>query len=549
LVSAANATARFAGVLPGMTATQAKSVAGSTQQSNWRWVEHDPQEDLEEIFSLAEQLMQFSPLVGVESIEKNLWAGRSILQPQSIMMDITGLESWYGGELAMAVEVQRWLTREGRFACIGIADSVGQAWAVSNYSFRKQVSEAMFKIERAESSLADSLNECNRTGIIERNASRKRFSELPIESLRLDIETVAKLQRLGIRTIESLQALPRQSLTSRFTSRLLDRLDQCLDARPEPISIRSTGESLEVCIDFEHPIFMLEELQEVLRESVAQLCRKLESIGHGTWRLVVRLGLEISTMQVQEGSPRAVPSHVIQLGLFQSSDDPMHLLWLIQGCLERNPPQLSKNLGIKQILVQAPWTSAIRWKQNALFDSQTLRYRDEAAKLIDGLAARLGRNQVVGLSLIQDPIPERQTKTKPLTGLRNDGTEQSTERKLRKRPIEDFHKARSVVPLSDGSWTRPTQLLVAPLKLEVQCDSSKIPTRIRMTNEASKGASASSDFQRIVEAIGPERIESSWWSGPTIRRSYYRIALDSGIWWWIFQDLSTKQWYLHGLFH
>jgi len=174
LVSAAYATARFAGVLPGMTATQAKSVAGSTQQSNWSWVEHDPQEDLEEILSLAEQLMQFSPLVGVESIEKNLWAGRSILQPQSIMMDITGLESWYGGELAMAVEVQRWLTREGRFACIGIADSVGQAWAVSNYSFRKQVSEAMFKIERAESSLADSLNECNRTGIIERNASRKR---------------------------------------------------------------------------------------------------------------------------------------------------------------------------------------------------------------------------------------------------------------------------------------------------------------------------------------------------------------------------------------
>jgi LmbE family N-acetylglucosaminyl deacetylase len=89
LVSAANATARFAGVLPGMTATQAKSVAGSTQQSNWSWVEHDPQEDLEEIFSLAEQLMQFSPLVGVESIEKNLWAGRSILQPQSITMDIT----------------------------------------------------------------------------------------------------------------------------------------------------------------------------------------------------------------------------------------------------------------------------------------------------------------------------------------------------------------------------------------------------------------------------------------------------------------------------
>lgn len=537
------------GILPGMTATQAKSLAGSISEIQWDWAEHDSQEDLEEIYSLAEKLMQFSPLVGVEPIEKNLWAGRSILQPQSIFMDISGLENWYSGYLSMAHEIQNWLTRQGYIGCIGIADSVGQAWAISNYQFRKQINDWMLKIERCESSLASSLKQNPRICLIESNPSAESFGDMPIECLRLDIETVAKLHRLGIKQIKSLNSLPRHSLTSRFGERLLERLDQCLVARPEPICVRSVGEALEVRMDFEHPIFHLDELHEVIQDCLRQLCQKLESIGHGAWRLVVRIGLELSAIQVQEKQHRATPSHIIQLGLFQSSDDPSHLLWLIQGCLERNPPQLSKNLGIKQVLIQAPWTSPVRWKQNALFDSQSLKHRDEAAKLIDGLAARLGRNQVVGISLVQDPIPEKQTKTKPLTGLRNDGTEQSTERKLRKKPVQDFQNIRSVTPGNEGNWARPTQLLTTPLPLEIRWDSAETINEIRLQADPTKNDPKTSDFQRVIGTVGPERIESSWWSGPSIRRNYYRVALESDTWWWIYQDLISKDWFLHGLFN
>ena len=523
-----------------MTATQAKSVAGSIAQMHWNWIEHEAQEDIEGIYWLAERLMQFSPRVGVEAIEDCLWAGRSIVQPQSILMDITGLESWYTDEDAMGKQIQQWLTDQGLFACIGIADSVGQAWAISNYVFRNQISQTMLRIERGEHSLQDALNQNQRICVID-PATNLRCKNLPIEALRLDIETVAKLHRLGIRTIESLEALPRASLVSRFGSQLLDRIDQCLHARPEPISVRCAGEPIEVCLDFEHPIFQLEHLQAVLQESIYLLCRKLESIGHGAWRLVVRLALEVSSMQVQEASVRAVPSHIIQLGLFQSSDEPQHLLWLVNGCLERNPPQLSKNLGIKQVLVQAPWTSPMRWKQNPLFDCQTLRFRDEAAKLIDGLTARLGRNHVVGLSAVQDPIPENQSKFKPLTGIRNDGTPQSTKRKLRKKPLQNFQNTPSVVANSQAAWTRPTQLLVKPTRIKVRCDSTGTPSSIELPGSVA--------LETIAQSVGPERIESSWWTGPTVRRSYYKVALESGTWWWIFQDLTSKEWFLHGLFH
>ncbi len=52
----------------------------------------------------------------------------------------------------------------------------------------------------------------------------------------------------------------------------------------------------------------------------------------------------------------------------------------------------------------------------------------------------------------------------------------------------------------------------------------------------------------IVHATGPERLESGWWRGPSVRRDYYRVATSQAGWWWIFRELNTNQWYLHGAF-
>jgi protein ImuB len=54
--------------------------------------------------------------------------------------------------------------------------------------------------------------------------------------------------------------------------------------------------------------------------------------------------------------------------------------------------------------------------------------------------------------------------------------------------------------------------------------------------------------EQIVHHTGPERIETLWWRGPTIRRDYYRIALESGEHLWIFRRLHDTNWFLHGAF-
>lgn len=59
---------------------------------------------------------------------------------------------------------------------------------------------------------------------------------------------------------------------------------------------------------------------------------------------------------------------------------------------------------------------------------------------------------------------------------------------------------------------------------------------------------------RVRTAHGPERIETAWWRGPTVRRDYYVVETESGARFWLFRRLgrsphrARSEWYLHGVF-
>jgi protein ImuB len=46
---------------------------------------------------------------------------------------------------------------------------------------------------------------------------------------------------------------------------------------------------------------------------------------------------------------------------------------------------------------------------------------------------------------------------------------------------------------------------------------------------------------------GPERIESGWWDHQDVARDYYLTCTPEGVRQWVFQDLRSSAWYLHGL--
>jgi protein ImuB len=45
---------------------------------------------------------------------------------------------------------------------------------------------------------------------------------------------------------------------------------------------------------------------------------------------------------------------------------------------------------------------------------------------------------------------------------------------------------------------------------------------------------------------GPERIESGWWDGGDVARDYYLARGGDGARLWVYQDLRSGCWHLHG---
>ena len=107
---------------------------------------------------------------------------------------------------------------------------------------------------------------------------------------------------------------------------------------------------------------------------------------------------------------------------------------------------------------------------------------------------------------------------------------------------------------------RPIWLLPQPVRLETlaivsegafetRSPESMPPARFRLASQSG------SQPHEVVKAHGPERIETAWWRGPTVRRDYYVVETVAGARYWIFRRLRSGpanrpggEWFLHGTF-
>jgi protein ImuB len=52
--------------------------------------------------------------------------------------------------------------------------------------------------------------------------------------------------------------------------------------------------------------------------------------------------------------------------------------------------------------------------------------------------------------------------------------------------------------------------------------------------------------QRIVHALGPDRIAGQWWRGHDKTRDYFDAEDEAGRRLWLFRVCETGRWFLHG---
>jgi protein ImuB len=183
--------------------------------------------------------------------------------------------------------------------------------------------------------------------------------------------------------------------------------------------------------------------------------------------------------------------------------------------------------------LQAVTTAPLENRQAELFAGG----RDEAdrqlALLIDRLASRLGSEAVLHPQLTSDPLPERASQRLEVRRMRN--SEFGMRNKKRNRGSGFSYSA---LRTPHSALHRPL-FLRQPLPLDaVSVVPDGPPINFRFQGR----------LHHVAHHWGPERIETGWFRGTSVRRDYYRVLTDEGLRFWLFRQLGDGKWHLHGQF-
>lgn len=504
---------------------------------------HDSHADAEALQELALRCAdRLTPLVAIEPLDPYLWAGQTLHQPQSLVLDVTGIGNWFGGEQPLLTAAQRLLGEVGLRGQLAIADTVGAAWAVAHCAKSPQ---GTWCIPSGEQHIA--------------------LDPLRIAGLRVRTEQALTLRRLGIDSIGALRRLPRAGIATRFDPELLLRLDQALGNVAEVLPFQHAVPEYRQTVVLQYPTLDHEILGHALNQLVQVLAKHLQTTHRGALRISCRFEQEIGV----QGNMRTCDNTgandsmavELRLGLFIPTASPEHIFRLLLGKLE----SCRLTSPVQRLVVTAPLTGPLVVRQPTLIDlgESSTEQLAHWAQLIDTLSGRLGRERVLGAKPSQHPLPEQATQFQPLTGQppgalvpgRPATSTRSTVRRGKsnvRSPAATSHPASPAVtpqnPLRRPLWLYPKPLPLLVLEAE---NSPSLAGATRSHDarwEPPKCFRRGNQVHCVKRFWGPERIETGWWDGPLQRRDYFRIELESGEWLWVYRDLRSHDWWLHGRF-
>jgi protein ImuB len=500
----------------------------SNQTSPWHIEPHDPQADCAALEQLAAACEEFSPTIALDHGVARPESAKKVIDADSLYLDVTGLAPLFGGESALARRIVTRFDQRRLIARVALADTFSAAWAMTHYGFG--VGQKLVSAEKCQL-LADK-NVCPTTFLVPPGQTRAAVEPLPLAALRLDDETLDLLAQLGLACVGDLLRIPRESLPSRFGPALIRRLDETLgDVGEAIIPFRSPPE-FSVGWSLEYPTTRRDMLEHVLAHLVRHLARALTDRNQGALALSVRL------------SCLAGRSVELDVGLFEPSDRPEHLLDLVRLRLER----LALPEAVEKIVVAAPRTAAIVPRQFELF-TESKRYPAapgrELARLVDRLASRLGGQSVGRSRLSASAQPELAYRHEPIVGHASRAAARAVSPKKVDKRIRLPHlnrprrHAQRALPPEFGPLHRPLFLRSSPTAVEVIAVVPDGPPKVLRDQ---------GEVHSIARHWGPERIETSWWRGRLVRRDYYRVETRAGRRFWLFRRLSDGRWFLHGEF-
>ncbi|MEA3059255.1 MAG: protein ImuB, partial [Sphingomonadales bacterium] len=250
LIHAVTKAAAERGARPGTRLTDARALDPALIA-----VPADPKGDAALVERFAGWAGRWSPLVEVDG--------------DGLRLDVTGVAHLFGGERGLVRDVRKRFAQVGFSTRVAIAPTAAAAWALARYS------------PSPRSAAAESPSPARGEGL------ETAIAPLHVSALRLDPDTVRTLERLGLKTIGALIAVPRLALARRFRGAedVVEALDRMTGRKPEPLTTAPPDPLPRALIKLEEPATHPEAAGQALERLIPGLVRELEQRKLGARRL------------------------------------------------------------------------------------------------------------------------------------------------------------------------------------------------------------------------------------------------------------------------
>jgi protein ImuB len=498
----------------------------------------DPAGDQALLERLARWAGRWSPLVEVD--------GRDALR-----LDVTGVAHLFGGEEGLLRDVEWRFARIGLTTRVAIAPIAAAAWALARFHpspFKGEGDSAKLSGVRgvqAPTPLALPAPGSSPGASLPLPQGERGFLEklipLPVSALRLDLDTVRTLERLGLKTIGALAGMPRLALARRFRGGedVVDALDRLLGRKPEPLTAAPADAPPRALLKLEEPATHPEAGAQALERLIPELVRQLQERHLGARRLALA-GFRVDGSVAAASVATAIPSR-----------EPKHL----QRLLADKAAALNPEFGFDAFALTAEWAEDLGAAQDSLVEEPS--GTRELARLVDRLTVKLGPERVRRPRAHESHLPERASGWVAAISSslsRSDGeggrSTKSSGGRVWRRPL---HHAASrhgppPGPAAREELSRPHRLLDRPEAIDVIYATPEGMPRRFVWRRA---------VHDIARAEGPERIAPEWWRQPSSARlrDYYRVEDSDGRRYWIYREGligdgrgGLPGWFIHGLF-
>lgn len=331
------------------------------------------------------------------------------------------------------------------------------------------------------------------TKVLEENKMLKKIQSLPVKMICESNETVASLERLGVKNIGQLIRLPKKGLRHRFEGVLIEKINQITSSDEvglkkiiTPVNVNKKKEFLDPILDKK---ILLYEIEKLLKK----LCLKLNEYYLETNQINITIFSD----------SRKNPSFNIIINLSGATNDPNKLYLLTKEKIDRS--ELFES--VREIRLHSPKVSKVYEENKELFFIKK-NSLNNISNFIDIIVTRVQRTSVVFFNNRSNYVPEQKFIRLPFTGNNNlTNNLQTDERETEPGVI----------------WLYENPILL----------------------EKKYGKPYYRGSLVIHESL--ERIETNWWTDKPVKRDYYIADTVNHERIWIYLT-PERDWYLHGKF-